>query len=75
MALSFFEKGVKEGIFDKAGFAEFDPTWALEGVDIRLKYIVILGVQHDFKAINEAPNPQAGLEVMLRYSREAFRAK
>ena len=75
LALSFFERGVKEGIFDKAGVAEFDPIWAFEGVDIKFKYIVILGVQHDYKAINEAPNLQAGLEVMRQYSRAGYGAK
>ena len=75
MALSFFGKGVKEGLFDEAGVVEFDPIWAFEGVDIKIKCIVILGVQDDYKAINEAPNPQAGLEVTRRFSRAAFGAK
>ena len=66
---------MKEGIFDKAGVAEFDSIWAFEGADIKFKYIVILGVQDDYKAINESPNPQAGLEIMRRYSRAAFGAK
>ena len=66
---------MKEGIFDKAGVAEFDSIWAFEGADIKFKYIVILGVQHDNKAIYEAPNPPAELEFMRQYRRAAFGAK
>ena len=75
MALSFFEKGVKEGFFDKAGVTVFDPIWAFEDVDINFEYIVTLGVQHDYEAISEAHNPRAGLEVMRQYTLAAYGAK
>jgi epoxyqueuosine reductase len=75
MARIFFESAIKNKIFDKAGVARFDPLWAFEGVEIKFRYIIVLGVQHDYDAISEAPKPEAGLEVMRQYSRAAFGAK
>lgn len=37
VALWFFGKGVEEGIFNKAGVAEFYPIWVFKGVDVKIQ--------------------------------------
>ena len=71
----FYSKSIKNNIFDKVGVTKFKNIWAFEGVEIKFKYIVILGFQHNYQNINKSPEPEGGLEVMRQYKRAAFGAK
>ena len=64
-----------EKIFDKLGATKFNSDWAFDGVNIDYENIILLGFQHEYKNISEAPKPMAGVEVMRQYSRAAFGAK
>ncbi|MDE2647037.1 MAG: 4Fe-4S dicluster domain-containing protein [Paracoccaceae bacterium] len=62
-------------VFDKLGATKFNSDWAFNGVNIDYENIILLGFQHEYKNIREAPKPTAGVEVMRQYSRAAFGAK
>lgn len=66
---------VGQGVCDKVGVADMNPLWAFEGERIMHSKIVVLGVQHDYDRIAQAPAPEAGAEVMAQYTRAAFAAK
>lgn len=66
---------VDQGVCDKVGVADMNPLWAFEGERIMHSKIVVLGVQHDYDRIAQAPAPEAGAEVMAQYTRAAFAAK
>ena len=71
----FVDKSIVGRIFDKAGITRFDPQWAFEGIEIQQRYIIILGFQHSYDEIVQAPAPEGGLEVMRQYLRAAKGAK
>jgi epoxyqueuosine reductase len=66
---------VREGACEMTGVAEMQADWIFEGYDVPERRIVVLGVQHDFDAISEAPDPTAGVEVLRQYGRAAAAAK
>ena len=72
---AFVDASIAAGDFDKAGATRFDPQWAFEGVEIHQRHIIILGFQHTYDKILQAPAPEGGLEVMRQYLRAAQGAK
>ena len=68
-------KFVSKGVCDKVGVANMNQLWAFEGEQITHNKVVVLGVQHDYNRIAQAPTPEAGAEVMVQYNRAAFAAK
>lgn len=66
---------VQDGLCEKTGVAEMNPDWVFEGHDIQQSRVIIVGVQHDYDQISEAPKAMAGLEVMAQYARAAKAAK
>lgn len=69
------EAFVTAGDCELAGVAEMRSEWVLEGHEITQKRVIMLGVQHDYAEISQAPDPAAGLEVMAQYGRAAAVAK
>ncbi|MDJ0629797.1 MAG: 4Fe-4S dicluster domain-containing protein [Rhodobacter sp.] len=69
------DRFVEAGSCEKIGVAEMDPNWVFEGHDIPQSRVIIAGVQHEFSAISQAPEPKAGAEVMRQYNRAALVAK
>ena len=57
------------------GIARFRPEWAFEGVEIPQKWIIMIGVAHDYDLISEAPALRAGAEVVRQYGRGTRAAK
>lgn len=57
------------------GITAFRPEWAFEGVDIRQKWIIMIGVAHDYDQIKLAPALKAGAEVVRQYGRGTKAAK
>ena len=60
---------------DVVGIAEIRPEWVYEGFEIPEKYVVVVGVAHDFEEISQAPslpgNNRAIVEVGKQYTRAA----
>lgn len=63
---------------DVVGIAEMRPEWVYEGFEVKEKYIVVVGVAHDFEEISQAPslpgNNRAIVEVGKQYTRAAAAA-
>ena len=57
------------------GITAFRPEWAFEGVEIRQKWIIMIGVAHDYDQIKLAPALKAGAEVVRQYGRGTKAAK
>ncbi len=57
------------------GIASFRPEWAFEGVEIKQKWIIMIGVAHNYERISEAPKLSAGAEVVRQYGRGTKAAK
>ena len=66
---------VSAGHCEQVGATPIDRDWLFRGQDTPFANVVIIGVQHNYAAISDAPKPRAGAEVMRQYSRAAFAAK
>ncbi|MFT5335883.1 MAG: epoxyqueuosine reductase [Halioglobus sp.] len=51
------------------GITAFNPDWAFEGVELDYKWVIMLGVAHDYEKIKTAPEVIAGAEVIRQYGR------
>lgn len=71
-ALSDF---VERGACERTGVAELQAGWLFEGYEKDWKKVIVLGVQHDYEALSEAPQETAGTEVVVQYVRAASAAK
>ncbi|UCE31191.1 MAG: epoxyqueuosine reductase [Burkholderiales bacterium] len=60
---------------DIVGITEMRPEWVFEGFEVGQRWIVMLGVAHDYARIRTAPEPQAGAEVIRQYGRGNQAAK
>ncbi len=66
---------VDSGDCEMTGVAEMRPEWVFEGFEIAQSRVLMFGVQHDYDTLAQAPEPNAGLEVMRQYTRAAAVAK
>jgi epoxyqueuosine reductase len=66
------------GSADIAGIAEMRDEWIFDGFEIREKYVVVLGVAHDYEQLSKAPSlpgdNRAVAEVGRQYTRGATAA-
>ena len=69
------EKFVQNNDCEKIGVTELDPSWLFEGERTEFRHVIIAAVHHDYERISKAPNPIAGAEVMVQYTRAASVAK
>jgi epoxyqueuosine reductase QueG len=57
------------------GIAEMRPEWVYEGFEVKERYVIVIGVAHDFTEMSEAPslpgNNRAIVEVGRQYTRAA----
>jgi ferredoxin len=60
---------------DLFGIARFRQEWAFEGVTIPQKWIIMIGIAHDYERIKDAPALSAGAEVVRQYGRGTKAAK
>jgi ferredoxin len=60
---------------DLFGITAFRPEWAFDGHDIRQKWIIMIGVAHDYERFKDAPALSAGAEVVRQYGRGTKAAK
>lgn len=60
---------------DVVGIAEMQPDWVYEGFEVREKYVIVVGVAHDYAEMSQAPslpgNNRAIVEVGKQYTRAA----
>lgn len=60
---------------DVVGIAEMRPDWVYEGFEVREKFVIVVGVAHDYAEISQAPslpgNNRAIVEVGKQYTRAA----
>ncbi|MEM7302891.1 MAG: 4Fe-4S dicluster domain-containing protein [Pseudomonadota bacterium] len=66
---------VADGWCDMIGVAEMCDDWVFEGNSVSQSRIIVLGVEHDYDNISQAPEAQAGLEVVEQYKRAAVASK
>ena len=64
---------------DVVGIAEMRPEWVFDGFEIKEKYVIVVGVAHDFDEISQAPSlpehdNRAIVEVGRQYTRAATAA-
>lgn len=63
---------------DVVGIAAMRPEWVYEGFEVKEKYVIVVGVAHDFEEISQAPslpgNNRAIVEVGRQYTRAATAA-
>jgi epoxyqueuosine reductase len=77
-----WSKAVKEFALahhaDVVGIAKMRPEWVFDGFEIKERFVVVVGVAHDFEEISQAPslpgNNRAICEVGRQYTRAATAA-
>jgi len=69
------EQFVNAGLCEKVGVALMNSDWLFEGGAASETRVIIAGVQHDYDRIATAPEPEAGAEVMVQYTRATRIAK
>ncbi|MGI9205625.1 MAG: 4Fe-4S dicluster domain-containing protein [Woeseiaceae bacterium] len=57
------------------GITALNADWAFDGVDLPQKWIVMIGIAHDYEQIKTAPAMTAGAEVVRQYGRGSKAAK
>lgn len=57
------------------GITALNPEWTFEGVDLPQKWVIMIGIAHDYDQIKTAPNMTAGAEVVRQYGRGSKAAK
>jgi NAD-dependent dihydropyrimidine dehydrogenase PreA subunit len=57
------------------GITAFQPEWTFERMRISQRWIIMIGVAHDYEQIRTAPATSAGAEVIRQYGRGAKAAK
>ena len=57
------------------GVAAFKPEWLFEGSEVSARWIIMIGVAHDYERLRDAPALSAGAEVVRQYGRGSKAAK
>ncbi len=57
------------------GITALNPDWTFEGVNLPQKWIIMIGIAHDYEQIKTAPKMTAGAEVVRQYGRGSKAAK
>jgi ferredoxin len=61
--------------FELFGITAFNPDWSYEGYDLNRKWVIMIGVAHDYEQIARAPDNYAGAEVIRQYGRAGKASK
>jgi epoxyqueuosine reductase QueG len=59
---------------DVVGIAEMQPRWVYEGFEVKEKYVVVIGVGHDYEKISQAPSVPGNNEAIVEIGRQYTRA-
>ena len=60
---------------DVVGIAQVQPQWVFEGHKVLQRWVIVLGVAHDWEALRTAPQETAAAEVILQFARGIRAAK
>lgn len=60
---------------DVVGIAAVQPQWVFEGYEVTQRWVIVIGVAHDWDAIHTAPDETAAAEVIRQYARGMRAAK
>jgi ferredoxin len=74
-AVDVVKRAAREAGADLVGIAEMRPEWVFEGFSVPQRWIVMIGVAHEFAAIATAPESTAAAEVVRQYARGNHVAK
>lgn len=66
---------VEAGDCDMVGVTPLHDEWVFAGQDVLFSNVIVLGVQHDYNEIKQAPAFEAGVEVVRQYGRAAAASK
>ena len=61
--------------FELFGITTFNPEWTFDGYELKRKWIIMIGVAHDYEQIKKAPDNDAGAEVIRQYGRASQASK
>ena len=61
--------------FELFGITAFNPVWSFEDNELKWKWIIMLGVAHDYDQIKTAPGITSGAEVIRQYGRASKASK
>jgi ferredoxin len=74
-AVDVVKRAAREAGADLVGIAQVRPEWVFEGFDVPQRWVVMIGVAHEYENIRTAPQPTAAAEVVRQYGRGNFVAK
>ena len=60
---------------DLVGIAEMRPVWVFDGFSVAQRWIIMIGVAHDYEQMKTAPEATAAAEVVRQYGRGNHLAK
>jgi ferredoxin len=60
---------------DCVGIAQVQPEWVFEGYEVRERWVIMIGVAHDYQQLKTAPQAIAAAEVIRQYARGNQAAK
>ena len=61
--------------FELFGITAFNPEWTFDGCEVDRKWIIMIGVAHDYEQIKKAPGNESGAEVIRQYGRASKASK
>ena len=61
--------------FELFGITAFNPQWSFDGIELNRKWVIMIGVAHDYEQIIKAPDNDAGAEVIRQYGRASKASK
>ena len=66
---------VENGVCEMTGVAHLRDEWIFEGYSVPYRNVIVVGVQHDYDQITQAPDVPAAAEVLHQYGRAAAACK
>ena len=61
--------------FELFGITAFRSEWTFDGFDLDQKWMIMIGVAHDYEQIRKAPDNDSGAEVIRQYGRASKASK
>jgi epoxyqueuosine reductase QueG len=68
-AVDLVKRAARAAGADFVGIAEMRPEWVFEGLSVSQRWIIVIGVAHEYAAMATAPEATAAAEVIRQYAR------
>lgn len=59
---------------DVVGIAEMQPEWVYEGFEVEERYVIVMGVAHDYEEVSQAPSLPGNNRAIVEFGRQYTRA-